>query len=63
VLGPDHPTTATSLNNLGWLLQGLGQREAARPYLERALAIWEKVLGPDHPTTAAARRAIESISP
>jgi tetratricopeptide (TPR) repeat protein len=52
VLGPDHPTTATGLNNLGLLLQDLGQLEAARPYLERALAIWEKVLGPDHPYTA-----------
>jgi hypothetical protein len=63
VLGPDHPDTAWSLTNLGLLLRDLGQLEAARPYLERALAIREKVLGPDHPNTAAARRAIESISP
>jgi Tetratricopeptide repeat len=37
MLGPDHPDTATSLNNLGALLQELGQLEAARLYLERAL--------------------------
>jgi hypothetical protein len=30
----------------------VGELEAARLYLERALAICEKVLGPDHPNTA-----------
>ncbi len=38
-LGPDHPDTATSLNNLGGLLQAMGDLAAARPYYERALAI------------------------
>ena len=52
VLGPDHPDTATSLNNLGLLLRAMGELPAAKPYLERALAIWERVLGPDHPDTA-----------
>ncbi|GIK59103.1 MAG: hypothetical protein BroJett015_47660 [Chloroflexota bacterium] len=51
-LGPDHPDTATSLNNLGYLLRAMGDLAAARPYLERALAIHEKALGPDHPHTA-----------
>ena len=52
VLGPDHPETATSLNNLASLLNTLGEYDAARPLYERALAIYEKVLGPDHPSTA-----------
>jgi tetratricopeptide (TPR) repeat protein len=52
VLGPDHPDTAVSLNNLGNLLQAMGKLAAARPYYERALAIREKALGPDHHDTA-----------
>jgi tetratricopeptide (TPR) repeat protein len=51
-LGPDHRDTATSLNNLGLLLQSQGNLAGARPYLERALAIAEKILGPEHPDTA-----------
>jgi tetratricopeptide (TPR) repeat protein len=47
----DHPDTAQGLN-LGLLLQDQGQLEAARPYLERSLAIWEKARGPDQPDTA-----------
>src|SRR5437764_843300 len=52
-LGPDHPDTAASLNNLGGLLQALGDLAGARPYLEQALASLQKARGPDHPDTAA----------
>ncbi len=52
VLGPEHPDTAASLNNLGYLLQAQGDLAGARPYYERALAIRERVLGPEHPDTA-----------
>jgi tetratricopeptide (TPR) repeat protein len=52
-LGPEHPETATSLNNLAWLLKAQGELGEARPLLERALAICEKQLGPEHPETAA----------
>ena len=52
VLGPEHPDTAKSLNNLALLLQAQGELAAARPLHERALAIREKVLGPEHPDTA-----------
>jgi tetratricopeptide (TPR) repeat protein len=52
VLGPEHPDTAQSLNNLALLLQAQGDLAAARPIHERALAISEKVLGPEHPDTA-----------
>jgi tetratricopeptide (TPR) repeat protein len=50
-LGPDHPDTARSLNNLAGLLQAQGDLSGARPLYERALAICEKVLGPDHLNT------------
>jgi tetratricopeptide (TPR) repeat protein len=53
VLGPDHPYTAASLNNLALLLQDQGELAAARPLLERTLAIRDRVLGPDHPDTAS----------
>jgi tetratricopeptide (TPR) repeat protein len=52
VLGPGHPDTATSLENLALLFQDKDDFAAARPLLERALAIREKVLGPEHPDTA-----------
>jgi len=52
VLGPLHPQTALSLNNLGALLRAQGDLAGAKPYFERALAIWEQVLGLQHPNTA-----------
>ena len=51
-LGPEHPDTATSLNNLAFLLKDQGDLAGGRPLYERALAIREKALGPEHPDTA-----------
>jgi hypothetical protein len=51
-LGPEHPNTAQSLNNLASLLWTQGDLAGARRLHERALAIHEKVLGPDHFETA-----------
>jgi hypothetical protein len=51
-LGPDHPDTAASLNNLANLLKAHGDLAGARPLYERALAIRETALGPDHSDTA-----------
>ena len=50
--GPDHPTVATDLLNLGRVLQNLGDLQGARSHFERALAIHEAVYGPDHPNVA-----------
>ena len=49
ILGPEHPATATSLNDLATLYYGQGQYVQIEPLLQRALAIWEKALGPEHP--------------
>jgi tetratricopeptide (TPR) repeat protein len=50
-LGPDHPETLRSVNNLA-LLYNLERRpDDAEPLLKRALAGYEKTLGPDHPDT------------
>jgi hypothetical protein len=44
VLGPEHPHTAVSLNDLAFSLRDQGDLAGARPLFERALAIHEKVL-------------------
>jgi tetratricopeptide (TPR) repeat protein len=49
-LGPDHPKTATSLNNMAELLRSQAKYEDALPLYQRALAIWEKAWGPTTPT-------------
>jgi tetratricopeptide (TPR) repeat protein len=46
-LGPGHPSTLLSMNNLALLLK----EEAAEPLLRRALASSEQKLGPDHHLT------------
>jgi tetratricopeptide (TPR) repeat protein len=50
VLGPNHPRTATSLNNLALLYNNQGDSAKAEPLYQRALAIYEQVLGPTIPT-------------
>lgn len=61
VLGPDHPDTATSLNNMAILCYYEGNLPAAADLMRRALAIWEKVLGPGHPDTRGAREGLAVI--
>jgi len=51
VLGPEHPYTALSLNNLARLYHAQGNYCEALPLYQRALAIYEQVLGPEHPDT------------
>ncbi len=51
-VGPDHPSVATSLNNLALLYDTQGQYAPAEPLYKRSLAIREKALGPDHPDVA-----------
>ncbi len=52
-LGPEHPDTARSLNNLAILYDDQGKYEQAEPLYQRALAIREKALGPEHPDLTA----------
>ena len=52
VLGPEHPDTAQSLNNLAELYQDMGEYAKAEPLYQEALRIRQKVLGPEHPDTA-----------
>jgi tetratricopeptide (TPR) repeat protein len=51
VLGEQHPSTATSLNNLALLYYNQGRYEEAEPLYKQALTICIKVLGEKHPNT------------
>ena len=51
-LGPDHPYTATSLDNLAATYRAPGQADQALPLQQRALQITETALRPDHPDMA-----------
>ena len=51
-LGPEHPNVAATVNNLGRVLQDLGDLAGAQAAFQRALAIWEQHLGPEHPNLA-----------
>jgi len=51
-LGPKHPDTATSLDDLGAMLMVNGDVAAAEPLMREALAIRREVLGPNDPHVA-----------
>ena len=55
MLGPDHPGTLTSQNNLADAYQEAGRVAEAIPLYEQILADRERVLGPDHPGTLTSR--------
>ena len=55
VLGPDHPDTLHSRNNLAIAYQDAGRTDEAITLHEQTLAARERVLGPDHPDTLASR--------
>lgn len=51
VLGPEHPQTLTSFNNLAALLERKGDYAGAESLFCRSLSVSERVLGPEHPQT------------
>jgi len=51
VLGDAHPSTLTSINNLGFLLQAQGALAEAEPYWRTALERRRRVLGEHHAAT------------
>ena len=50
-LGPDHPDTLASMNNLANSYAGAGQNDRALKLREETLALQRAKLGPDHPET------------
>ena len=59
--GPVHPTVAIRVNNLGRVLQDLGDLEGARAHYQRALGILEQFLGDDHPDTVLVRNNLRVL--
>ena len=57
--GPDHPSVATRLSNLGAVLQDLGDLNGARTAFWRALRILEQSLPPGHPHIERVRRNLQ----
>ncbi|MGW3607328.1 tetratricopeptide repeat protein [Micromonospora sp. NPDC005161] len=58
VLGPDHPETLESRNDLALAYQAVGRLDEAIDLYQRTLADRERVLGPDHPDTLASRNTL-----
>ncbi|WP_257137686.1 tetratricopeptide repeat protein, partial [Streptomyces sp. st115] len=57
-LGPDHPDTLGSRNNLANALHGLGEHQQAADLHRQTLTDRERVLGPDHPETLGSRHNV-----
>ena len=55
ILGPDHPDTLTSRNNLAGAYYSAGRLGEAIPLFEQVLADSVRVLGDDHPDTLTSR--------
>jgi tetratricopeptide (TPR) repeat protein len=60
-LGSQHPRTLTSLNNLGFLYNKLGEPDKARSIYEEVLKSREEILGPDHLHTATSLNNLATI--
>jgi len=50
-LGPEHPSTLLTVNNLGSLYRDQGKLDQAEAMFGRALQGYEKTLGPEHTST------------
>jgi tetratricopeptide (TPR) repeat protein len=61
MLGPDHPTVARDLNQLGTLIHAEGDYKAAEELFRRALAIEKKTLSPASPDVASALCNLGSV--
>src|SRR4029078_13197316 len=62
MLGPDHPDTLASVNNLAISCPEAGRKAEAVRLHERALAGRVRVLGPEHPDTLAQRKQLAAAS-
>lgn len=60
ILGPEHPSTLTVLNNLAWAYQTAGDVEDATRRFAQTAVQRTRVLGPDHPDTLTSRHHLAS---
>jgi tetratricopeptide (TPR) repeat protein len=61
ILGPDHPDTLTSRNNLATAYRDAGRLDDAITLHRRTVADRERVLGADHPDTLTSRNNLAGV--
>jgi tetratricopeptide (TPR) repeat protein len=61
LLGEEHPSVATTLNNLAYLYDSQGRYAQAEPLYLQALEIAERQLGVNHPRTITFRENLQSL--
>lgn len=61
VHGKIHPSVARDANNLGIVLQVMGNLLSARKVYERALRIYKKFLPPDHPNIQTVQKNLKIL--
>ena len=60
ILGPDHPDTLGSRNNLAYAYQDAGRLHEAITLYEQTLEDRTRILGPHHPDTLTTRNNLAS---
>ena len=61
LLGGEHPSIATSLNNLGAVQRDERKLGEAETSIREALAMRQKLLGNQHPSVAASQRDLAKV--
>jgi tetratricopeptide (TPR) repeat protein len=61
ILGTQHPNTAITYNNIGFVYDNQGDYPKALAFYQKALKIREKVLGIEHPDTATTYNNIGGV--
>ncbi|EOD08703.1 hypothetical protein EMIHUDRAFT_258178, partial [Emiliania huxleyi CCMP1516] len=52
LFGPDHPVSASAVNNLALVHRSLGERERATALYREALVLYRRSVGAEHQSTA-----------
>ena len=61
MLGPEHPSTATTYNNIARVFRAQGDYAKALMYYEKALAVRKAKLGEAHPYTQNTQRSVQKM--
>lgn len=60
VLGDEHPSTLTSMNNLAQTLKGLGHHDEAISIMDTCVGLLTQVLGARHPHTVSSKDVLNT---